>query len=162
MKRRRLKLSLLLIALLLGAIVNVAVAWGLWRFSPVQSTMNGFSEFGYQGVGWYYQEGTRILPWTEQEALDQFSVQHYAFVHAGWPRRSLKNERLYVNIGDSRRVSLHPAFPLWPGFAINTIFYAAILWMPKCVESFAAGAGCVPHARTRSAPRQSAPNAASP
>ena len=21
------------------------------------------------------------------------------------------------------------AFPLWPGFAINTIFYAAILWM---------------------------------
>ncbi len=30
----------------------------------------------------------------------------------------------------SRDLRLLPLHPLWPGFAINTTFYAAILWMP--------------------------------
>ena len=32
---------------------------------------------------------------------------------------------------------LFPYCPLWPGFAINTIFYAAILWLPFAVFRFA-------------------------
>ena len=56
----------------------------------------------------------------------------------GWPARSLSTEYwLHTkdwgrNVGrSSQRESkeLVPMHPLWPGFAINTIFYAAILWL---------------------------------
>ncbi|MCZ6655485.1 MAG: hypothetical protein O7D91_20955, partial [Planctomycetota bacterium] len=30
------------------------------------------------------------------------------------------------------RAKVIPLRPLWPGFAINTIFYAAILWLLVC------------------------------
>ena len=32
-------------------------------------------------------------------------------------------------IGDFRRGHVVPLGPIWPGFAINTVFYAAVLWL---------------------------------
>jgi hypothetical protein len=70
-------------------------------------------------------------------------------VRAGWPMLTLRFRHQYVR-GDPppRETYAHaitlpsavskigirygtrlPLFPLWPGFTINTIFYAAILWL---------------------------------
>ncbi len=77
---------------------------------------------------------TYQLPWIEE-------------VRAGWPFRSLMAQPrqmglpfkesiergvfppkwvYLLNPKPGRRIPLHP---IWPGFAINTIFYAAILWL---------------------------------
>ena len=67
--------------------------------------------------------------------------------HFGWPVRSLRAEK-WEHVGPLGGTEAHPTVttwhngcpspiglkfvplqPLWPGFAINTIFYAAILWL---------------------------------
>ena len=65
----------------------------------------------------------------------------------GWPARSLWSHWYLIDPGDSPPIegsegSINPlkpwrgfvpralpTRPIWPGFAINTIFYAAILWL---------------------------------
>ena len=55
-----------------------------------------------------------------QRTLDQTELQLAGFKIQSWEWQgvpgALKNRFL-------------PTLPLWPGFAINTIFYAAILWL---------------------------------
>ncbi len=41
-------------------------------------------------------------------------------------RREVRHHQMKV-LNDRPHV---PLWPLWPGFAINTVFYAAILWLP--------------------------------
>lgn len=104
MKRWVFRICLLLI---LGAIVNVAVAWGLcWR---------------HDGGDWTFHS-----PYSNEVILAENRF--------GWPARSLTNDpepRAFA----PRRYSLRsaeprlPVLPIWPGFAINTVFYALILWM---------------------------------
>jgi hypothetical protein len=81
-------------------------------------------------------------------------ASHFRF---GWPLRSMqgwlrRNERLYqlaeaaefdgdfneyrcmwrVHLDESQYPPIEtrlPVGPIWPGFAINTVFYAAVLWM---------------------------------
>ncbi len=71
---------------------------------------------------------------------------------AGWPNASLTGElRLDSDLSDAHALTvidgieiserwrsrdlllvlpfILPLFPIWPGFAINTLFYAAILWL---------------------------------
>ena len=51
-------------------------------------------------------------------------------VFAGLPCRSIGNDALYESHAlPQRKACLVPVYPRWPGFAINTIFYAAILWV---------------------------------
>ena len=66
--------------------------------------------------------------------------QSYLYHHwaVGWPVRSLQawswwHPGTYRIIG---AISLSPAHlhylaarPIWPGFAVNTVFYAAVLWL---------------------------------
>lgn len=84
-------------------------------------------------------------PWTSE----QLFVARFDF---GWPSRSLRVERwlkcfnfvgtMFTSNLDAKpqrgvwteavaitRGSCPPLHPLWPGFAMNTIFYAAILWL---------------------------------
>ena len=83
----------------------------------------------------------------------QLLIEYRDVIGAGWPMRSMWHEPL-CTIGDRdhRRVlpsqggyirtSLPswrgmflraiPLRPVWPGFAVNTIFYAAILWLLIC------------------------------
>jgi hypothetical protein len=101
----------LLVFLLLGVIINVAVAWGLsvalWEPAIIHDGMN---------VG----------------SREVFSPSFHA--HPGWPARALTiashlTESSYSCPYYLRAGKYSFAYrPLWPGFAINTIFYAAILW----------------------------------
>ena len=71
------------------------------------------------------------------------------WVHAlGWPARSLWSHWYKLDPGDTPPTygsggyilelepwegfvpRALPVRPIWPGFAINTLFYAAIVWMP--------------------------------
>ena len=77
------------------------------------------------------------LPFVQRDAL-------WKMISAGWPMPSLDGEAWYWGRPFGAGVDLHsagsfvvspkyahqfPMRPIWPGFAINTIFYAAILWL---------------------------------
>lgn len=162
--------------LLLGAIVNVAVAWAcaLWAFDD--SSIRSINEWPdaeggdrerllanhYQG-----REGWR----TVVGDYDGFGVARRSFIQlssdgvyssdgqpdlvrieAGWPMPALTgsfwtmgsrlNSRIQQSIPIPIRLvypsntrataddcTLVPILPLWPGFAINTLLYAATLWL---------------------------------
>jgi hypothetical protein len=96
MKRRALQIIVLL---LLGAIVNVAVAYTL------------VSTFGWS-LQFYLPEpvvaeGCSMIPCN---------------VVAGWPTSAIRQN-------NNLKEGTITQSPVCPGFAINTIFYAAILWV---------------------------------
>ena len=93
---------MLMLLLVGGAIVNVAVAWGCARWSD---------EFGVS-----------LVPTSEVvygPSGDVRFVAHGLYLECGLPARSLT---AYADNGE-------PMGILWPGFAINTVFYAFILWL---------------------------------
>jgi hypothetical protein len=96
--------------LLLGAIVNVAVAWAVPEIFWEKRTYTT-----------YMPDGT------------SFSEERVVEDARGWPMRSFASKfpepggtysRTIYNI-HGIEISHHP---IWPGFAINTVFYAVILW----------------------------------
>jgi hypothetical protein len=94
------RVILILLLLVAGAIVNVAVAWG---------AANAFGE-----------RWSMSSTWTGLELVEQ-----------GWPAPSLtmippeSQYRTPIVLG-MLELAL---YPIWPGFAINTVFYAAVLWL---------------------------------
>ena len=181
MTRNAIRVFLLL---LLGAIVNIAVAWGLaiafGRDDEVGSRMNSrptvfvdrhavparlldnaywpppstvakiashtFSTPGFEQV-WYE-------PWQEIDlpGLAGTSKARTLFVNTndysrlvvvcvGWPAHSMRDLVVHPR---AHRTASHqcgwrvakaiasdlylPLRPIWPGFAVNTVFYAAVLW----------------------------------
>ena len=160
--------------LLLGAIVNVAVAWGCVLTLPPQ--WNGYAGYTSERVllrtetvaqlddvyanasifaeGQYGRAHSRFgwtrvaATWSDDEGWHYVDV---GAVFAGWPRPSVQgcsvsdqrpgssdalSHRGLIrvpewvrNLGNRRRVEFIPISPIWPGFAINTVFYAAILWL---------------------------------
>jgi hypothetical protein len=162
--------------LLLGAVVNVAVAWGcaLWspftRFydTPPKSYPAWLDSLVGYNASWRYHGGIGYQELIIEELLDPrtlgvfdessnsadrlFSTSFYspfdtpAATVSGWPCKSLwSNMRITrddprtllpglpipnalpaVAPSTNRRFSLNP---VWPGFAINTFFYAAIPWL---------------------------------
>jgi hypothetical protein len=178
MKRRMLKLFLLL---LLGAIVNVAVAWGCRLLAPKRILFDRSGLYeppnpeGYLraelsfGLVRTSQSGPGIratfLDFPTQVTADEFralipSVSTLANnapltdwsmfwseeCFAGWPFLSFHGSHTLVEMDgfQSKTYGVFdlaklmstgephtelPYYPLWPGFAINTIFYAAILWL---------------------------------
>jgi hypothetical protein len=69
----------------------------------------------------------------------------------GWPRLAAHTRTVYDQRMPPRFEDRHlPIRPIWPGFAINTIFYAAILWVvflvPRSVKRLRRRAkGCCIH-----------------
>ena len=186
MKRRLFKLALFL---LLGAVVNVAVAWGFaifeqrhlsrdveincsagiaWAFVHADERIGttwfyvGVREVEQQHMGsalikgWAtFEQAERALRpispgWlfqlykreARQYPLSQLDPRH--FMTHGWPNRSLSCEIISNNskwttnashgglsVASQGNFSDHilPLRPIWPGFAINTILYAAMLWL---------------------------------
>ena len=132
--KRRLLLKLVLF-LLLGAIVNVAVAWA-------------FTGFG-DSVGGSFVTLNVTAPGSGSRSFVKIEI-----LRVGWPFDSLEAEAIYAvpHYGvpvtgtrlDSRGVlflerpnttllpyqfGFLPVLPTWPGFAINTAFYAVALWL---------------------------------
>ena len=184
MKRRIFKL---LLFLLLGAIINVAVAWGLARWfygssevgGPVRRIAEGFSS--QQSPCWYFfiaerggtlwitgvprpdpdvarrienpypKDTSHYLPtWSALREQPLTAEVNYRLQEEarGWPMLALRSQRRYwsdqrapaivkggldlggvpIGRGPPHYMAL-PLRPLWPGFAINTIFYATIVWL---------------------------------
>ncbi|MCH8823339.1 MAG: hypothetical protein IH984_07510 [Planctomycetes bacterium] len=174
MKRRLFKLVLFL---LLGAVANVAVAWGcaLWSgTNPEQSISSNHVDLGFgparvsnqvwkfhkshltserssvyevfeSGIDFGF-EAYRIRSLESLESPDRQLVTNA--LHVGWPSASLaayytfyyresdtdsgldpimeeQKSGILLIVGEDRWI---PVRPLWPGFATNTILYAAILW----------------------------------
>jgi hypothetical protein len=87
------------------------------------------------------------LPSSRCAVLEQIfavNIDRHSFVSitmdVGWPCHGLAGESWEISYGSNSLGVRHsnfitvckrrfPVRPLWPGFAINTIFYAAILWM---------------------------------
>ena len=184
MKRR---LTKLVVFLLLGAIVNVAVAWGCQIHAEFRSTT--FGEYGdldeyfsvhvnvgfgitemstsrRKSTGADFIEGdaavvARVLPkWGDfdtplpeyvrtEVSADYLITESRRAEACGWPLRCLWAEigrgitryRYDQDVWFDEQVPATsgylvfdgyinlPIRPFFPGFAINTIFYAAILWL---------------------------------
>ena len=181
MKRR---LLIIAICLLLGAVVNVAVAWGLAFSIRYDSRMDGptklvggglsapdapcwaffrVERFGSAGIsaknvsdiqalvpGWEYQS-THVPTWSRVQTRPVAGADRTRRLiedARGWPSLTLSCAYTSVvavpgfSVVDGIEVKAHPdpnratirsislpLRPIWPGFAINTIFYAAILWL---------------------------------
>ena len=127
MKRR---LLIIAIFLLLGAVVNVAVAWGcalrLGRLgSPVLHRSDvAYWTFAYQendsASSYYLKFLTQVgWPWSSVQLLG--FPDNIFVVMDDWAFRGTRNFRSLGVIQYAR--------PFWPGFAGNTIFYATLLWL---------------------------------
>jgi hypothetical protein len=147
------RIRTLLAFLLLGAAANVAVAWGcgIWdtpyldRWEPEMAEIAWLGKYvtGHNEIGFdygYRSVGDRWIS-TEWYNPDDRSFVHVGSVETGWPLRSMAGEWVITQDRGVRTIMLmefpsrdplgprHLALrPLWPGFAINTVFYAAILW----------------------------------
>ena len=156
MKRR---LFIAAVFLLAAAVVNVAIAWwcaipdvpltrfldeGLpedpawWEanvpeaFPDLPIEISSFSELGVSG---------RVAQPLIQQAV-QVRTSHFntlEHLRCGWP--ALAFEGWYWDRLDQGQIlwralrvsgSTLPFNPIWPGFAINTFFYAAVLWLLIC------------------------------
>ncbi len=170
MKRR---LAQLVVFLLLGAVVNVAVAWGCALWAPmVSSGPNSRGEYsklapgmpwprsvpadwpslhsGSWGVGWVMTTGTFSGNIPEDQAIAEGRPSLYGLsvILLGVPFRTLECQfqmQIYEPyrridtmiaaiyspeiISSSGSMGCIPLRPIFPGFAINTVVYAVILWM---------------------------------
>lgn len=146
----------MLLFLLLGAIINVAVAWGfgitaefhrenvtakdsddahrLWRrlapahWPDVPSETYVVRDTGVLKVGMYHP-----VDRTEE------TVYRFDWYKSGWPAYSMQGRKIIQfdpagGFVRGRSVLLFfdapvNLLPRWPGFATNTVFYSAILWL---------------------------------
>ena len=155
MKRR---LTKLVVFLLLGAVVNVAVAWGC-ALRELWNSLEGHEPTDYDIRWWdaHVPEGFPAVPDEvgEQSAFGvsetfMFSERSSQPIsppsvairrRAGLPMRSLEGSAWGDYRYGRRRVieqsqlkllkdrERFPLRPIWPGFAINTVLYATILWL---------------------------------
>ena len=178
MKRVALKVVLFL---LLGAILNVAVAWGCAAWSagaelysidwdgprvplnerqalvPFRSLLPPESDWVYNDLhvrGFWRREYFGLPEWYFDPAGGGGGSGGYpalvGITRAGWPMLSMKSidthvDRetewarkyqhaipVYIEVDIGGPIALERPLPCWPmitGFAINTVFYAAILWL---------------------------------
>ena len=148
MKRWALRI---LLFLLVGAIVNVAVAWGLAAYGP-------FSKYTCTlDVALESSGSTPALPndyhvSPKRETRDVTAVgfswhvmrsrdKSECVLETGWPCRSMSAQGsgdamdgIDVTPRSISQIQDEVSFFIWlkprlPGFAINTVFYAALLWL---------------------------------
>ncbi len=142
--------------MLLGAVVNVAVAWGCARWSnaglgragviwpdkgdpPVaaqriwdryaQEDWPPFDDYASRS-GWGKSvEMLRSIAIVDVGGVTRFRMYFVSQSKAGWPLRTFQRGSS-INAWERRNVEIViPYAPLWPGFAVNTFFYAATLWL---------------------------------
>ena len=160
------------IFLLLGAIVNIAVAWGcswiagrgafepypyshdytadwadrppgFWKFTPTEffggeSKTLAETVYSADAAAYVRYDTLRLPPGVALRPppdVDEVAVGFLkTTVEVGLPCRSLTHVRWSSDWHESCEGGLRvaeryvPFRPVWPGFAINTIFYALILW----------------------------------
>ena len=162
--RRLYKLGVLFV---LGAITNVAVAWGLAIWAPAQNE----ERIGNDVAIGYWRSHLASWPsravdchgWSRHSRgssekwyyLCESGSTSFAIERAhGWPKPSLTGTHIISHLElagmpnidhiwppkfliKSRTEELRflPLRPLWPGFVINTIVFAGLLWLPLAPRS---------------------------
>ena len=101
----------ILVFLLLGAIVNVAVAWG-------SSNLFG-AKFLTQIVG---SNGVKSEHWLPSDFEQGWPCRSLTHDTAEWRPRAWSVRLGSFDIWMANR-------PIWPGFAMNTVFDAGVLWL---------------------------------
>ncbi len=150
MTRRLLILAAFLLA---GAVVNVALAWGCysradppqqatlildremalwkkyadrgWPPEPTQATYG--RAFGFETSSCSVTASGDLVGSGPMGFGESATPMNWYLIwedRAGWPAYAL-----LTGSGAAYLWGLVPARPLWPGFIVNTLFYAAILWM---------------------------------
>ena len=140
--------------LLLGAIINVTVAsissarmshptvsettatefaplingqWNAPRDRDRYLNTTHHRAFGTEWRSYWLCEGS-----AERQVAWRVEGMGIEFI-AGWPAPALVGAIIRGDNSKAKYVALirgqYPTRPLWPGFAINTIFYAGILWL---------------------------------
>ncbi len=169
------RLRVILLFLLLGAVVNVAVAWGIAICVNSPSSLQTSSMFQHMELTsntrpcwWLYSEdnfgstflyGLAILEgemsnaskdtysnfdMSKVPAWSQFAVPPAirfwgSEISKGWPLRTLfwinttssktaTNKHVWIVREHPNAIYL-PLAPIWSGLFLNTLFYAAILWL---------------------------------
>jgi hypothetical protein len=148
-----------LFSLLLGVIVNVAVAWGIAQFAPRHLGLDGarvmtvlkmrVNPGGSSGYAKHESWSQRSFGSTiEADVRDNGSLyiaddEHIiATLRVGWPCRCLSTRAeelngvwsehgLSVPLVMRHDLALWPELPLcpvWPGFLVNTVLYALLLF----------------------------------
>jgi len=151
----------LMLFLLLGAIVNVAVAWGCAIWAPSHGErarrveLDALPDVTKYGLRAHSEnDGVRVdnTGLTFTTVITAQGV--LGLTVAGWPQRSMEGALRFesalthppavptiihaVALGNSIRRRdrefpnwpfVLPLRPIWPGFAVNTVFYAAVLWL---------------------------------
>ncbi len=113
MRRRLLTVAIFLLA---GAVVNVAVAWGFvtWPDSWSDPFVDRWVALGAPvsalRAGWPMRSMGAV--WVDDSSLNPSHVGAVRFHRDGATHFDILALR-----------------PIWPGFAINTTFYAGILWL---------------------------------
>jgi len=141
-------ISRAIVFVLAGAIVNIAVAWGcsIWshptnvRELSWEEALGLVTEYTPPGepveVGWPVQGDGFGMSFSTSWHLG--SLPDVSEGRCGWPTRCLRmGVWIPKSNGDSAHIvngirlssgKLLPLRPIWPGFAINTLFYAAIVF----------------------------------
>jgi hypothetical protein len=157
--------------LLLGAIINIAVAWGcvqwvermeyeaptsldamkFWNTHPIRSELWERARFDFPRVRTLVHDGVGVrqeIDWANAWQTDVgLHVGTSLNVRAGWPSKSLRGHAVFLrapvdhwthedlianaySTGDryGRGWRDFPTQPIWSGWALNTLFYAGILW----------------------------------
>jgi hypothetical protein len=143
--------------LLLGAIVNVAVAWGLCRTPKWNTPYSSKVATRVDAEQWWQANALASFP-RDRELIEvmewkRFANRYWAvstFTHSadrfesGWPLYALERSHwtkileVYQHrhalpltpwLAEWLGTEYLPLRPIWPGFVINTLLYAAILWL---------------------------------
>ncbi len=135
--------------LLLGAIVNVAVAWGFCRHPWNGHVVRDGGSSG-EDTAWWGSRAPPFIPrdapalaaaeiqWFARRELvmgDEWGAVRGTHTRAGWPMFALEWEYWRSETSGQSIGTLEPgddimsSRPICPGFVINTVFYAAVLWL---------------------------------
>jgi hypothetical protein len=166
-KNGRKIITRVIVFVLLGAIVNVAVAWGLWMLPMPKGGTFFLLTPGAAEVRWWRDHAPAGFADAPSAHFDQRSFgrcltdmnfeqaagpgvawqRHVALRRrAGWPMLTMEGATWSNPLEPSSRLQRHglffppsgwpnaatmgiPYVPIWRNFAINTLFYAAILWL---------------------------------
>ena len=167
MKRLAFKL---VVFLLLGAVVNVGVAWGCATWSRAGTSIDSLNSVEMAALWNEHTADKRSDNWeprvtdvgprwtgfgaTKTEIGDRRYVnggwirsgggiiRGLTITEHGWPTRCVRETSRLDTLTIIYRVSFPPAPPdwgqwfndrlesiVWPGFLINTLFYAVVLWL---------------------------------
>ncbi len=130
------RLLILGIFLLAGAVVNVAVAWGMaasvnpFLSKPPVSRPDGWYEIHIKSATFTFSAGQSVIQYVATAGWP-LTCGSYEYNITGGVGSIEGGFELGVWTGPAGGFGPRalPLRPVWPGFTVNTLFYAGILWL---------------------------------